>query len=93
MSRIWSNDEGQIEKEMFTFTIGDLMKVPVLVLVSFIPLEAFARGDGSFHGTRILQQYTRSVKMREVMKHLSVARCRQVVEMYPFRWCLVHSCQ
>ena len=81
MSCIWSNDERQIEKDLFTFTIGDLMKVPVLVLVSFIPLEAFAVGDGSFHGTRILQQYTRSVKMREVMKHLLVARCRQVVEI------------
>jgi hypothetical protein len=27
---IWSNDQGQIEKDLFTFAIGDLMKVPVL---------------------------------------------------------------
>jgi hypothetical protein len=63
---IWSNDQGQIEKDLFTFTIGDLMKVPVLVLVSFIPLEAFAVGDGFFHGIRILQQYTLFVKVCEV---------------------------
>ena len=67
MPGIWSNDQGQIKKDLFAFTIGDLMKVPVLVLVSLIPLEAFAVGDGLFHGMRILQQYTRSVKMCEMI--------------------------
>jgi hypothetical protein len=59
---IWSNDKGQIEKDLFTFTIGDLMKVPILVYVSIIPLKAFAIDDGFGHGACILQQHTRLVK-------------------------------
>jgi hypothetical protein len=58
MFGVAGNDERQIEKEFFTLAIADLVKIPILVPVTFIPLKAFTIGKDVFHVFCILQPYT-----------------------------------
>ena len=62
MLRVKSEDEGQIKKYFFTFPVGNLVQIPILIRIAFIPLEAFAVSNYSFHWRCILQQYTSFVK-------------------------------
>jgi hypothetical protein len=37
VSDIFCDDKRQIEKKLFTFTIGDLVKIPIFIQIAFIP--------------------------------------------------------
>jgi len=46
--------KGKLKKTSYTFAIGNLMKIPIFVRITFIPLKAFTIRDDIFHCNCIL---------------------------------------
>jgi hypothetical protein len=56
VSSIRSKDERYIEENLLALAIGDLVEMPVLVAIRFIPLKSDTIGDDAVHDGRMVPQ-------------------------------------
>jgi hypothetical protein len=56
VSSIRSKDERCIEENLLALAIGDLVEMPVLVAIRFIPLKSDTIGDDAVHDGRMVPQ-------------------------------------